>query len=263
MFLALVALTVAVVAVAALVCFAFLDVAFQPPKLARTAVRNPGTLPPLRSRDVFDWFSASAEHLTNGLLVAQQDAVSTKCSGKSCKGTCAGKDKARPCVTKTTGARLCPPRLGVTPLEVLNITAHLQKTRPADQIETIRRSAEANASRLSRQGANGCATRVPCPLACPDGTCMVQSVRPVQCRVNCELFGHDAGNLDAERTRMAAQGAADGLDRAMTAAGLSDLRYELNGALTAALSIPDVAETWASGGNPFDHCARYSSTATK
>lgn len=255
MLLVLVTLAVSVAVVAAAGAVAFADVAFHPPEYS-AAAGTPFGAP--RRRRTFEWFSATAERLTRGLIDARRDAGEAfHVGGVDCGAAERGdREGAR----EPIDSGFCATRTGVTGPETLEIAEFLRKTQPEDRVEAIRRNAAVNARLdvgLERLKCTKAAVR--CPLACDDGTCVAMPVRPIQCRVHCALFGHEvstAGN--ANDAQAAAAGAEDGLRHAMTAAGLTDELYELNSALATALSEPDAAGRWAGGENPFADCTAYS-----
>lgn len=82
---------------------------------------------------------------------------------------------------------------------------------------------------------------------------MAMPVRPIQCRVHCELFGHRI----ADDAQLVTDGVEDGFRKAMTAVCPSKDLYELNSALATALSVPNAAERWSGGENPFSKCTAY------
>lgn len=247
MFLVLLTLAASVAVVAVVAIVGFVDVAFHPPEYSAAGAAERGILPPERGRELFQWFSTTAERVASGLIAARQDAGEAHRTAAIDFGATERPDGEHPHESLDPG--FCAQRTGVTPPEVLEMAEFLRHTQPADRVETIRREAEGNArgDRVHR-----------CPLACEDGTCVAMPVRPISCRVHCALFGHELDRpADAESVRAAADGTEEGLRKAMTSAGLDYELYELNGALATALSVPDAAERWSAGDNPFADCTPY------
>ena len=129
------------------------------------------------------------------------------------------------CDREPIDSRFCSARTGLTPPEALEIAEFLRKTQPEDHVETIRKEAVANRRCKSGRAGRRIARSARCPLACDDGTCVAMPVRPIQCRVHCALFGQEVLATDAGA---AADGAEEGLRKAMTEAGLEEELYELN-----------------------------------
>lgn len=249
MMLVLFATSVAVAAVAVVTVIAFMDVAFHPPEYSAAAVKPQDSSPSMRSRDLFTWFSEAAERLTHGLISARRDA------GRDIRPR-SHTDVAHQDVIDTA---FCSTRTAVTPEETLEIARYLQQTQPSDVVDEIREKACENSRKVgTADSAEYARAGVRCPLLCDDGTCVALPVRPVQCRVRCELFGHDVSlSEDDDRRRMILDGTEAGVSRAMTGAGMDGEVYELNSALETALFVSDAAEQWAAGENPFEECVPY------
>ncbi len=257
MLFVLITLAVSVAAVVAVGLMAFVDVAFHPPQYSGAAPRESGRLRPGPGSETFAWFSSASERLTRGLIEVRKDAGAALRNAAIKYGAKEAAD-ARAC--EPVDAGFCSHRTGVTPPEALEMADYLRKTQSAERVEQISRKAAENSRRaaaLDRVAyADAC---VLCPLAGEDGTCLAAPVRPIQCRVHCALFGHDLKwAADGDCARAAADGAEDGLDKAMATEGLNDERYELNSALATALSDPEAAEHCSHGKNPFEQCAPYS-----
>lgn len=248
MMLVLFATAVAVAAVAVVAVIAFVDVAFHPPQYSAATAKPQKSLPPLGSCDLFTWFSESAERLTRGLISARRDAEQATRSRNDA-------DVAQQDVIDTA---FCATKTAVTPEETLEIARYLQQTQPPEVVDEIREKACDNSRKVgTADSAEYARAGVRCPLLCDNGTCVALPVRPVQCRVRCELFGHEVSRADDDRRRMILNGTEAGVSRAMTGAGMDGELYELNSALETALFVSDAAEQWAAGENPFEECVPY------
>ena len=256
MVLALILVATAVVVVGAAGVVAFLDVAFKTHDGAvAVSPREWRTPPQLRGRDLYRWLSATAERAALGVLSGRRDAGA---AGRLAAAVQAGATAAGGMNANASDPAFCSTRIGVSPPEAIEIARHLRDTHADAKVERIRQTAAENAARLLE--ASETPVRVRCPLACEEGTCAAASVRPVQCRVRCELFGHEIDATTAERAQrgeLIAAGAEHGLSRALGEAGLDGRLYELNSALARSLTSPDSARRWASGVAVFEGCSAY------
>jgi len=237
-------LVLAVAAVAAVVLIAFLDVAFHPPAYSLAAVRKENTLSSLRKRDLFAWFSETAQSMTRSLISARRDART---------GPLGPADSAQ----ETFDVRACSSRTAATPEEILEIAGYLRQTQSPETVEAIRRQAGENSRVVAEEDAKHTCAGHRCPLLCEDGTCMALPVRPIQCRVRCEMLGRAVPFADDERARVILDGTEAGVSQALNESGGSSELYELNSGLGRVLSVPDAAEKWESGENLFAECLPY------
>lgn len=253
MLLLLLMLTISVAAVAATAIYCLLDVAFQPSECAGGTAQHLRATPP-SDANTFEWFSDLAARLARSFIAVR------RIDGRNRPGTpVAGLPDLPPdaaCDDEHVVSRYCSSRTTATPAEVLAIADHLRRTKPAELVDSVRQMATANATLQlqSEQLHDATAAAVRCPLACDDGTCLAMPVRPLQCLVHCTLFGQaiDGG------AQSAAEGAEDGLHRAISEVGLEHELYELNSALSMALSATDTAERWSRGEDLFATCTHYS-----
>jgi hypothetical protein len=238
-------LVLAVAAVAAVTLIAFLDVAFHPPEYSLAAVRKDNTLSSLRTRDLFVWFSETAQSMTRSLISAQRDATTAAPRNSSER------------LEETFDVRACSSRTAATPEEILEIAGYLRETQSPETVDAIRWQAKQNSRAVAEEGRTACSSHR-CPLLCEDGTCMALPVRPIQCRVRCEMLGRSIPFADDdERARIILDGTEAGVSQALNESGRSTELYELNSGLGQALSVPDAAEKWESGENLFEECIPY------
>lgn len=158
---------------------------------------------------------------------------------------------ARPLACSRGCAHCCKQRVSVTPLEVLELAAHLQRELDAATLEQLRERVRASAARvrgLSAKQQRG----MPCPLNQPDGSCMAYDSRPLLCR--------GANSFDASACARpgaaipsylelaeAAALAQEELDAESLRIGGREEMLELACALEIALEQPDAEARWRAG----------------
>jgi hypothetical protein len=244
-------LVLLVAAVAAVLLIAFLDVAFHPPEYSVAAVTKGQGLPSLRKRDLSVWFAETAQSMTRSLISARRDA---KADGDTAvpRATSASAEE-------TFDVRACSSRTAATPEEILEIAGYLRETQSPETVNAIRRQAIQNSRAVAEEARSehACSGHR-CPLLCEDGTCLALPVRPIQCRVRCEMLGRSIPFADDdERARLVLDGTESGVSRALNESGRRTELYELNSGLSKALSDPDAAEQWESGEKLFEECLPY------
>lgn len=247
-------LVLAVAAAASVVLIAFLDIAFHPSEYSVAANGTERGLPSLRKRDLRVWFSETAQSLTRSLISAQRDAQAD--------GHAAAPRSVSANADETFDVRACSSRTAATPEEILEIAGYLRETQSPETVDAIRRESDENSRAIAVENRtdDACSSHR-CPLLCEDGTCMALPVRPIQCRVRCEMLGRAVPFADDERTRVALDGTETGVSRAMSEVGRAAELYELNSGLGRALSVPDADQKWESGENLFEDCLPYGECA--
>lgn len=241
MLLVLVTLAISVSLVVILGLLALAETAFVlAPGPAASADRPPSWAAPSRER--FEELSAVAQRLTRGLLALRRDAVAAR-RRDAPRHTC-----------RPVDADFCSTQIGVTVSEALELAGYLLSTQPVQRLEEIRSHASRNAALPADLPA---ASGRRCPLACADGSCVAAPVMPVQCRIKCELFGHQLAEAAGDRARAQrlARGAAIESSRALAAAAEEPV-YELNSALATVLALPDAAAVWSAPDDLLAPCRR-------
>lgn len=158
--------------------------------------------------------------------------------------------------------------IGVTSLEAIEIAEYIRWNLPEEEQTAILRQAseiaDARADSGERRGgtANG---STPCALQGEDCVCLTFGARPLRCRplhATTVMQRLGLGRWDAwddmawtAHARVVAEGVEEGLVRALDIAGLDGSVYELNSAVSAALSRPDAARRWLDGEAVFADCA--------
>ena len=244
-------LVLSIAAVSAVLVIAFLDVAFHPPEYSVESVTVDRTLSSIRTRDLFAWFSETARSLTRSLISARRD----RCVDGLLAAPCGSEAQAN----EPFDSKFCTARTAAAPEEILEIADYLRWTQSPKTVEAIQEQAETH-SRVVTQGnqSNQACSDHLCPLLCENGTCMALPVRPIQCRVRCEMLGRTVSFSDDDtRTRVVIDGTEAGVSRAMHEAGRFGELYELSSGLSRALSVPDATERWESGEDLFQGCLPY------
>jgi hypothetical protein len=168
--------------------------------------------------------------------------------------------RAEPCPEGGQG------EIGVTAAEALALADRIRTTLPKREQEKILRRATAIAAArpvtLALKRPN---EPPPCALQGDDCVCMTYGDRPLRCRpyhagVALRRLGPTVDGVDGEATGMAharevVEGVEEGLGEALQIAGLDSDVYELNAALSLALSKPDATGRWLDGEPLFATCA--------
>lgn len=243
--------------------WAFFDVAIRLPG-GQTPPRRAGYVVPLmQGADLRNWAKAFARrladlHLTGkrgGRLPLELAAEVERSTSNLISRSLTGREEDR--------RRLpCPCRhdlIGITAPEALNMADQLRRTRDATHIEHVRQLARHNVQRLADPVQGGVKLGTVCPLWSAHGGCDTFESRPLYCRSRCD--GCDGGCDDVAFAQTVGEGVAAGLAESLDQAQLDGRRFELNGALLAALDTPQASERWASGEGVFVGCPIVPSTS--
>ncbi len=155
----------------------------------------------------------------------------------------------------------------MTPAEALAIADRIRTTLPKRERERILRRATAiAAARPVTLAVERRDEPPPCALQGDDCVCMAYRDRPLRCRpyhagktlrrLSPTVDGRDGEAAGMAHVRGVVEGVEEGLAEALTAAGLDHGVYELNAALSLALSKPDATRRWLAGEPIFATCPR-------
>ena len=160
-------------------------------------------------------------------------------------------------------AHCCRLHVSISAPEAIVIAAFLADTMPADELTALRSKVERFASRVRPMDQDArVRAMLPCPLL-HEGACSIYPVRPLVCAGAtsgdadaCEqALGHPDASIPVEPIVHGAMRAVQlGVATAIAARGLDVGRYELAGALAAALST-DAASRWLAGEQVFEKSA--------
>jgi hypothetical protein len=262
----------AVVLIGGTALLMFFDVAFATLR-RRSATADPGAfqLPLLRGEELRRWAKGMAERVVSKHAGRTRDKQSVLGIAVEVLDGTSGiiyevtdrTDRPR------SRAKSCSARrhemTGVTAPEVLAIADDLQRSHSKREVDTIRARARENVQRASRLDHTQFPTsNLTCPLYTESGHCATFGSRPLYCRGacpecregDCRRESHDLPALQAFATTVG-EGMLDGLTTGLASAGLDNHVYELNSALSVALSTPDAASRFARGEAVFSGCKPY------
>ena len=174
--------------------------------------------------------------------------------------------------THSEVAKTCPnsqpQQIAVTAPEVFAIAAELERRYPMPERQFIREVAVLNARRVRflvpeeypQAGIN-------CPLRTSGGQCLTFASRPIACRRWCPSCSRDremgsgdscgkTSEVSFDATEVVRKGLSCGLSEGLRQAGLDDGVYELNDALSTALTTPHAAARWSRGEPVFASCVK-------
>lgn len=261
------------VLVVSVLAIMFLDVAFDP-MLGRfaQAARNRWRLPLLSGEELKRWAKVMTERIVlKRAAQTRNRQTPVDIASEIFESSGAVIDQIvptdrRPRSKAQNCSSRCHEMIGVTGPEALAIADELMRNQSRSTVEKIRERARANAERAS--GLNHTQfpiAKLTCPLFTSDGRCATFESRPLYCRGQCPEC---TGGPGCERVTQGisesqvfaatvGQGVMAGLTSGLASSGLDNHVYELNSALTAALSKPDAAACWAQGDPVFSGCKEY------
>jgi hypothetical protein len=264
---------IALAAVAGLALLMFLDVGFAESIRGRTSSESKQAgLPLLGGEELRRWAKGVAERIVSkhasqprgrdsvlGMAAEVLDGTSQVISEVA-------STTHRPRSRATSCSARCHEMIGVTAPEALAIVEELESVLSKRSIDAIRERARCNARQaVGLNHDQFPAANLTCPLYTESGRCATFASRPLYCRGacaecapgECRRESHEVPPSQAFATTVG-DGMLAGLKTGLESAGLDGQIYELNSALSAALSTPDAAGRFARGEPVFTGCHPYS-----
>lgn len=155
-------------------------------------------------------------------------------------------------------------RVDVSPPEIIRLALHAKSSLSPEVLASVAERAKENAKKTHGKRVLRYPIQLPCALLGAEGECLAYEARPLACRKEHSLdvevcktgFEDQTPDVDTALPRSEAPFVLSNMAfmsyvKAIEAAGVDGVGYELQEALHIALSNPNAIDEWVKDGSPF------------